>query len=114
MEESQNIYFNLSILLTIKYFSPAHTIIIIVIGKTAPSIINLINFEGKISDIVSLIALLVIFIILLIFNEVIELNCFKLQKNTVKNIQERAANETLQDNKNDDDLGLNENEEIEE
>ena len=51
---------------------------------------------------------------LLIFNEVIEVNCFKLQKNTVKNIQERAANEILQDNKSDDYLGLNENEETEE
>ena len=89
-------FFNLSILLTIKYFSPAHTIIILVIAKAAPSIINLISLNDiNKDDIITLITLLVIFFVLLIFNEVIELNCFKLQDNTVKNIKERASNEFL-------------------
>ena len=129
-------FFNLSIVLTVRYFSPTHILIILVIGKTAPFIKNIIfpeddSQEYKIYNILSLLTLLVIFFVLLVFNEVIELNCFKLQKNTIKNIQKRAINETIQemDNKSEDafsssigsrsfDLGindrdLNENEEIE-
>ena len=118
---------NLSILLTIRYFSPAHVMIILVIGKTAPSINNLIAHENKKKDIISLLIFLIIFFFLLVFNEIIELNCFKLEKNTVKNIKKRADSESQQemDNKSEDDssyfydnndledLNMNENEEIE-
>ena len=87
---------NLSILLTIRYFSPTHTMFIIVIGKTEPYIEKIIN-GGKKGDnaifIIPFLIILVIFFFLLIFNEVIELNCFKLEKNTIKNIQKRAMSE---------------------
>ena len=126
-------FFNLSVVLTIRYFSPTHILIILVIGKTEPFIQNIINKTNILDNTISLLILIVIFFVLLVFNEVIELNCFKLQKNTVKNIQKRAINESIQemDNKSDDafsssvgsntrsfDLGindreLNENEEIE-
>ena len=75
---------------------------------------------------------LVIFFFLLVFNEVIELNCFKLEKNTIKNLQKRAVSESIleiydgsddesssSDEKNNEsidmkNLKMNEKEEIEE
>ena len=129
-------FFNISILLTIRYFSPTHTLIVLVIGRTSPCIQKIINTKGDTRQIIFFLISLVIFFFLLVFNEVIELNCFKLQRNTIKNMQIRAINESIQemDNKSNEssswtsgnnnksyDLGIssknlniNENEEIEE
>ena len=101
--------------------------ILIVIGKTAPSVYNLINHKTVSKDVIPLLIFLAIFLVLLIFNEVIELNCFKLERNTTRNIQKRAIREYEQEmnNKNEDesssssdssdlgDININENEEIE-
>ena len=129
-------FFNLSVVLTIRYFSPTHTLIVLVIGRTSPCIQKIINTKGDTRQIIFFLISLVIFFFLLVFNEVIELNCFKLQRNTIKNMQIRAINESIQemDNKTNEssswtsgnnnksyDLGIssknlniNENEEIEE
>ena len=90
-------FVNISIILTIRYFSPTHSLIILVIGNTASIILEIKRFKEKIKNIIYLLILLVILFFLLIFNEVIELNCFKLERNTAENIKRRATNESQQD-----------------
>ena len=56
--------------------------IIIVIGELAPHILKLVHEENI--SIIIIIGLIFILFITLIFNEIIEVNCFGLDKNTKK------------------------------
>ena len=78
----------LSILFTNKKNTPCHTFIINVFGQL---VIN-INFTSSIS-IPIVVCLVFVLFISLIFNEIIEINCFDLSKNTRRNIVDRAQNE---------------------
>ena len=69
--------------------SPCHVFIIFVFGQLA----YYVDFS-KISKIFIIVCLLLILFMLLIFNEIIEINCFGLEKNTKKNIMKRARTES--------------------
>ena len=65
----------------------------LIIGQFAPYIKALTN-DTK-NSIILIIGLLIIFLFSLIFNEIIEVNCLKLQLNTKKNIALRARYDSL-------------------
>ena len=79
---------NLCILIINKTNTPCHIFIIYVFGQFA----YYVDFS-KIS-IVIIVCLLLILFMLLIFNEIIEINCFGFEKNTKKNIAKRARMES--------------------
>ena len=80
--------FNLFIFITLKYFTVCHILIIIVIAELEPFCRDLVN--NNFNSIIIIIEFICILFILLIFNEIIEINCCGLQKNTKKNIIKRA------------------------
>ena len=80
---------NICILIINKTYSPCHIFIIFVFGQLA----YYVDFS-KISKIFIIVCLLLILFMLLIFNEIIEINCFGLEKNTKKNIIKRARTES--------------------
>ena len=80
--------FNLFIFITLKKFTACHILIIIVIAELEPFCKDLLN--NNFNSIIIIIELICILFILLIFNEIIEINCCGLQKNTKKNIIKRA------------------------
>ena len=77
------------ILIINKTNSPCHIFIIFVFGQLA----YYVDFS-KISKIFIIVCLLLILFMLLIFNEIIEINCFGFEKNTKKNIAKRARMES--------------------
>jgi len=85
--------FNIFILIINKNTTPCHIIIMLIIGQFAPYIKALTN-DTK-NSIILIIGLLIIFLFSLIFNEIIEVNCLKLQLNTKKNIALRAKYDSL-------------------
>ena len=76
-------------LFTSKNNTPCHIFIIYVFGNFA----YYLNFSKN--SIIKIICLLFIFFLSLIFNEIIEINCFGLSKNTKKNIINRAKAEEI-------------------
>ena len=80
---------NICILIINKTYSPCHIFIIFVFGQLA----YYVDFS-KISKIFIIVCLLLILFMLLIFNEIIEINCFGFEKNTKKNIAKRARMES--------------------
>ena len=79
--------FNIFCLLTTKYFTPSHIIIILIIGEIYFALKDL-DFSWK-KFVLSGLFILLIFV-LLVFLEIIEINCYGFQKNTEKNISIRA------------------------
>jgi len=77
------------ILIINKTNSPCHIFIIFVFGQLAYYV-----DISKISTIFIIVCLLLILFMLLIFNEIIEINCFGFEKNTKKNIAKRARMES--------------------
>jgi len=87
-------YINISIILTIKYFTPYHSLIILIIGRMVLTIEKF--FSGiELYDIIYIILLIFIFIGLLIYVEIIELNFCGIQKYTKDNIEKRGDMDTL-------------------
>ena len=80
---------NLCILIINKTNTPCHIFIIYVFGQFA----YYVDFS-KIS-IVIIVCLLLILFMSLIFNEIIEINCFGFEKNTKKNIMKRSRMESV-------------------
>ena len=80
--------FNLFIFITLKNFTACHILIIIVIAEWEPFCKDLVY--NNFNSIIIIIEFVCILFILLIFNEIIEINCCGLQKNTKKNIIKRA------------------------
>ena len=78
---------NLFIFATVEKTTPFHYLIILVIGEFSSSIIDNINI---ITVILKIICFCIIFFMILVFNEIIELNCFGLNTNTKKGISNRA------------------------
>ena len=78
---------NISSLFTVKNNTPCHTFIIFVFGQFA----YYVNFEIK--SIIVIICFIFILFLSLIFNEIIEINFWKLSYNTRRNISERASTE---------------------
>ena len=80
---------NLSILMTNRDNTPCHVFIIFVFGQLA----YYINFSG--TSIIVIFCLILILFFSLIFNEIIEINCFGLSINTKRNIRLRANKENV-------------------
>jgi hypothetical protein len=80
--------YNLCIFFTINYTSTFHLLIIIILGYLSRYFIKL--FDGGEHSILIIGVLSFILFMTLIFNEIIELNCCGLSKNTKKNIILRA------------------------
>ena len=98
--------FNMFIFIINKNTTPCHILIMLIIGQFAPYIKKVKNDTKK--SMVLIFGLLVILFFALVFNEILEVNCFGLQKNTKKNISIRARIDSLSVgiidfNKNDDD-----------
>ena len=91
------VLYNLFSLLTIKYFTPSHVIIILLFGEME------YGFEtvkrGNIAFVVFFFILL--FFLILVFTEIIELNFCGLSENTKKNIKKRAIKAEYSDEKNE-------------
>ena len=68
--------------------------LLITIGELFPYITNNINLETT-RLIVLIIGFIFIIFLILIFNEIIEINCCGMQNNTKKNISKRASFEDL-------------------
>ena len=80
---------NILTLLTIKYYTPCHAIIIPIIGR----IINLIEcffVKIELNYIISMIIMVLTLIGLLVYVEIIVLNFWDIQRNTKGNIDERG------------------------
>ena len=73
----------------VEYFTPAHVILILIIGEVSFLFIDV--YDWKLYVQIVFFVFLVFFI--LIFVEIIELNVFGLQKNTKKNISNRSEKE---------------------
>ena len=82
--------FNIFTLLTIKYFTPSHAVILLIIGEISFAFDSIKNFKLFVTIIIYCIILFMI----LIFTEIIELNFWNLRKNTKKNISERTLTES--------------------
>ena len=90
--------FNIFCLLTTKYCTPSHIVIILIIGE----IYFGVETEPLWTAILEYIIYVFLVFTMLIFLEIIEINCYGLQKNTEKNIISRAKELDLKIN--DDDL----------
>ena len=85
---------NLFTLLTLKHYSPCHTLIILIIGRIIILIEKFfINIE--LYDIMSIIIMIFILLILLVYVEIIILNFCQIQKNTKENIELRSELDTV-------------------
>ena len=92
-------YINISIILTIKYFTPYHSMIIVILGRMILTIEKL--FSGiDLYNIIYIILLIFIFFGLIVYLEIIELNFCGIQKYTKDNIEKRGDIDTLLADKN--------------
>ena len=85
--------FNIFILIINKNTTPCHILIMIIIGLFGPYIRALGN-DAK-TALIIMVGLLFILFFTLVFNEILEINCFGLQENTKKNIANRATIERI-------------------
>ena len=84
--------FNMSLLVTINYFTPYHIIIIQIFREFYNS---LDSDNNTILNILSFFILALITFMFLVFIEIIELNIFNISYNTKRNIQSRSFDDSL-------------------
>ena len=82
--------FKIFSLLTIKYFTPSHAVLLLIIGEISFAF----DAENNYKLYLTIIIYSIILFMILVFTEIIELNFCNLQKYTKKNIAERAITET--------------------
>ena len=90
--------YNLLIRVTLKHSNISYWMIIAIVNELAPYVINLIDPDSGTSIMIQIIiifGLVLMFFITFIFNEFIEINCLGLERNTKKNINERAQSEQV-------------------
>ena len=108
-------YINISLVLTIKYFTPYHSMIILIIGRMILTIEKLFS-EIDLYNIIYIIILIFIFFGLIVYLEIIELNFCGIQKNTKDNIEKRGDIDTLladeNSSRNSSDITLSEENDI--
>ena len=102
---------NILVLITIEKTNVYHVIIIIIIAQLGYHILDLLDSNDKIKSIIIIIGLCLILFMTLIFNEIIEINCCGLEKNTKKNITLRARLDTPINNNNNEDNESSQNSE---
>ena len=89
--------------ITIDYFTPLHIVLIIIIGEISFLYIDVIDLKLYVK--IPIFVLLIFFI--LIFVEILELNIFGLQKNTKKNIIQRAnIEEEVKDKRRESEISI--------
>ena len=86
-------------LLTIKYYTATHYLIILIFDC---EVTFLFDTGIKWRLCLTMIVFLIILFMLLVFNEIIELNCYGFQKDTKSSITERAKLESINDEENND------------
>ena len=87
---------NIFVLITIEKINAYHVIISIIIAQLGYHILDLLESNNnKIKSIIIIIGLCLIMLMTLIFNEIIEINCCGLSKNTKRNIMLRAGLDSL-------------------
>ena len=102
--------YNLCFFLTIENISLFHIMIIIIIGELYPYVSSFP--EDKFEYTIRIICFVFMFVVILIFTEVIEINCCGMQKNTKRNISLRANKEASNiENDEDENDGTQFNEE---
>ena len=101
--------YNLFLLITIKYYTAFHVLILIIFCEIH---YYLFNVFSNLIVIYPLIGFSLLFFVFLLFLEIIEINCFELQKNTKKNISIRAEIDERLCNENDDESQRTESEQI--
>ena len=77
---------------TVDFFTPAHIVLILIVGEV--SFIFFANYNWKLYLKIIFFVFLLFFV--LIFTEIIELNVFGLQKNTKKNIRKRSGEDIIE------------------
>ena len=110
----QQFIYNIFIYIVNKNSTPCHILIMLVIGQFAPYIKALT--KDKTSSIILIFGLLIILFFTFIFNEILEIKCLGLNKNTKKNIALRAENDLLSiniifNNNKEDNNDINEEDE---
>ena len=93
----QRFGFNIFCLLTTKYCTPSHIVIILILGE----IYFGVPTEPLWKEIVEYIIYAFLVFDMLIFLEIIEINCLGIQKNTEKNITTRARELDLKINEDE-------------
>ena len=78
--------------ITVDYFSPMHTVLILIIGEV--SFLFISDYNWKLYVKIFFFIFLIFFV--LIFTEIIEINLFGLQLNTKKNIIKRSEEDPSQ------------------
>ena len=91
--------FNLCDCFSVKVYSPNYIINIFIVQQ----IYHSVQSQNILNICISIILGILFFFLFLIFNEIIEINCFGLQKNTKKNIKKRAIMEEEENNETNDD-----------
>ena len=86
-------------LLTIQNYTACHILIILIFDF---EVTFLLDSEIKWRFNLNVIIFVMILFMLLVFNEIIEINCFGFQKNTRKNISKRAELDSLNINENNE------------
>ena len=93
--------FNISLMLTCNYFTPAHVLITSIIKEYH---YYLQKGEYPVLNIIGFLILVIILFAFLIFVEIIEINIFNISFNTKKNIERRSRLDSYLDINN---IGLN-------
>ena len=88
-----NIGLELSVLFTIKIYTPCHAFIIDEFVEITSDMISFDDSPEKL--ILMIICYIIVFFFSLVFNEIIEINCFGLSDNTRRNIMKREKSEDL-------------------
>lgn len=91
---------NICFFLTNKYLNPFYILIILLIRKIVANFFN----QKDMKFLVKFFALFIVFLSILIFNEIIILNFCGLEKNIKRNLEERANIEILKNMNNDDEI----------
>ena len=94
--------FNIFGLLTVKYFTPSHVSLLLIIGELS----FCFEYKNGYKLYLTIIIFFFLLFMLLVFTEIIELNLCELQKYTKKNITERSIEQTKLDAKNELNDGL--------
>ena len=93
-----NFIYNISIFITNSNLSPFFILFTLIIREIEVIILDpKNNFELYIN----IVQTIILFLITLIFNEIIEINCFGLEKNTIKNMEHFASSESLSSRRED-------------
>ena len=101
--------YNLFLLITIKYYTAFHVLISIIFSEIH---FYLFNIFSNLLFIFPLIGFSLLFFVFLLFLEIIEINCFELQKNTKRNISIRAEIDERLCNEDDEESQRTESEQI--